>query len=91
MTDIKSNFVSEKNNTSICTCGEQENQKHIYDCRILNEKFPEVKYEKIYGENLQELLYRNKKNYENMTVKENFQAILNCDPLLSVAMDSSNG
>ena len=49
MTDIKANYVSEKENTSICICGEQEDQKHIYNCRKYNKKYPEVKYEKIFG------------------------------------------
>ena len=87
MTEIKSNYVSEKENTSVCICGEKENQKHIYNCTNLNKKIPEVKYEKIYEENLKEILYIIRKFEE----KENFQAILSCDPLLSVTMDSSNG
>ena len=57
MTNIKSNYVSEKDNTTICICGEKENLTHIYNCRKLNKNFPEVKYEKIYGENLKEHKY----------------------------------
>ena len=78
-------------NTSICICGEKENQKHIYNCKNLNKTIPEVKYEKIYEENLKEILYIIRKFEENMKEKENFQVILSCDPLLSVTMDSSYG
>ena len=94
MTNIKSNFCSENENTEKCVCGKKENMEHIYSCKKLNSKEPEVKYEKINGENLKELRYIEKRMKENLTQKENikkFQEILDCDPLRSVKMDCSNG
>ena len=94
MTNIKSNFCSENENIEKCVCGKKENMEHLYSCKELNNKEPEVKYEKINGENLKELRYIEKRMKENLTEKENiekFQAILDCDPLRSVRMDCSYG
>ena len=55
MTNIKSNFCSEKENIATCVCGKKENMEHIYYCKSLNRKEPDVKYEKINGENLKDI------------------------------------
>ena len=49
MTNIKSNFCSENENIEKCVCGKKENMEHLYSCKELNDKEPEVKYEKING------------------------------------------
>ena len=94
MTNIKSNFCSEKENTVKCVCGKKENMEHIYSCQQLNRKEPEVKYEKINGDNLKELRYIEERIKENLNEKEKIEklhVILKCDPLRSVRMDCSNG
>ena len=94
MTNIKSNFCSEKENITTCVCGKKENMEHIYYCKSLNRKEPDVKYEKINGENLKDIRYiaeRFKENLKEKEKKENLQVILNCDPLRSALNDCSNG
>ena len=87
MTNIKSNFCSEKDNIAKCICGEIETVTHIYYCEQLNRKEPDVKYQNINGENLKELKYiqeRLKENLNEKENKENSHEILCCDPLQSV-------
>ena len=94
MTNIQSNFCSEKENISKCICGKSENMAHIYYCKELNNREPDVKYENINGENIKELKYiqeRFRKNLIEKEKKENFHEILNCDPLQSVQMNCSYG
>ena len=91
MTNIPSNYISKKANTSRCICGEIEDIEHIYYCRKLNTKEPEVEYKEINGDNLKELKYIQERIEENMKEREISQEILYCDPLLSVKMDCSNG
>ena len=95
MTNIPSNYISKKANTSKCICGKIEDIEHIYNCKKLNTKEPKVEYEKINGDNLKEIKYIQERIKENMKERENkkeiSQEILYCDPLLSLDMDCSNG
>ena len=95
MTNIPSNYISKKANTSKCICGKIEDIEHIYNCKKLNTKEPKVEYEKINGDNLKEIKYIQERIKQNMKERENkkeiYQEILYCDPLLSVKMDCSNG
>ena len=100
MTDIPSNFLSEKNNTSKCCCGTKEEMEHVYYCKYLNKEKTEVRYEEMYGENIDEIkliLRRFERNLaernKHLDKKESKigQEILECDPLVSVPLDSGNG
>ena len=55
MTDIPSNLLSEKNNTSKCCGGTKEEMEHVYYCEYLNKEKTEVRYEEMYGENINEI------------------------------------
>ena len=103
MTDIPSNFISEKNNISVCICKEKEEMKHLYICKYLSEKEPEITYEKLYSDNVKNLklilkhFNQNMKNRENILKNEidelnrSNPPIPDCDRLLSVPLDCSNG
>ena len=95
MTNIPSNFKSEKENTTTCICGEKENMIHIYNCEKLNTEKPREKYENIFGNNVKKIRYvlqrfnENLKEREKLLKEETFQEIRICDPLhyRNVAMD----
>ena len=95
MTNIPSNFISEKENTTTCICGIKENMKHIYNCEYLNINKPTEKYEKIYEDNVKKMknvlerFNENMKRREKLLEKVNCHEILDCDPLhyINVAMD----
>ena len=100
MTDIPSNFLSEKNNTTKCCCGTKEEMEHVYYCDYLSKEKTEVRYEEVYGENVNEIkliLRRFERNLDernkHLNKKESKigQEILDCDPLVSVPLDSGNG
>ena len=66
MNNIPSNFGLEEN----CECGKIESTKHIYECRLLNQKEENEKYEEIYSEKVGKIrtIYRRFK--ENMETRE---------------------
>ena len=52
MIEISSNFCS-SDIIHACVCGEAENMKHIYICKLLNEgKQPKDEYENIFNGNI---------------------------------------
>ena len=53
MIDIPSNMKSRNENVK-CLCGEKESQKHILECKLLNDVDPSVEYEKVFNGNLRE-------------------------------------
>ena len=98
--DIPSNFLSEKINTTKCCCGTKEEMEHVYYCDYLSKEKTEVRYEEVYGENVNEIkliLRRFERNLDernkHLNKKESKigQEILDCDPLVSVPLDSGNG
>ena len=52
MINIPSNFVSREKNNNKCICEEKENMEHIYECKYLNEKRAEIKFEEIFENDL---------------------------------------
>ena len=67
-------------------CGERENMKHIYICKLKQEE-TEIEYETIFGENLKQMkkVYSQFKiNYENREKQKINPRDPNCDPLISV-------
>ena len=76
---------------------------HLYTCKYLSETEPEVDYEKIYGDNVKNMKTILKHFNQNMKKKENIlnneieelkrsnPPISDCDRLLSVPLDCSNG
>ena len=75
VTDVKSNFKGKYENLECNFCYEEENQKHILECKALNENRNEnnEKYEKI--PEYEEILKDNAKNQIKITRKfmENFE------------------
>ena len=95
MIEIPTNFPSKnKNIDEKCEkCGETETMKHLYTCDLNQENY-NIKYEEIFGENLEKMkkVYKNfKTNYENKGKLKvtNPQDPL-CDPLSSL-FEYSNG
>ena len=67
MSDIPSNYCATENNKSKCVCGHSENMKHIYSCNYLNNEETDIRYEKVYSENIFEqnmILRRFENNFE---------------------------
>ena len=54
----------------MCWCGQQETILHIYNCEILNEKEPTVKYEELYNVKLQDQISIFERIEANMKKKE---------------------
>ena len=95
MIEIPANFPSKNGNIdeNCKKCGDKETMKHLYICD-LNEKNSNIKYEEIFGENLEKMriVYQNfRTNYEN---KREQKVIIPRDPLcdpLSSVFEYSNG
>ena len=51
MVNIENNFRG-KNIRKKCFCGNIEDKKHIYSCKIFNIKDENIEYENIYGEDV---------------------------------------
>ena len=87
MINIPSNFISREQNENKCVCGNKEEMKHIFECKELNMKKVEVRYEKIFNGTITEqkqILQRFKENLAMRSMlKENTtnHVILSCDPL----------
>ena len=85
MTNISDNFSSKKFK---CICGDNdENMKHIYSCKMLKSEEPETEYENVYTENIDKILYVQKRFHENMKKRENLlkdnedKLVTPCDPI----------
>ena len=48
MIDIPANFIAKEKNYNKCFCNEIEEMKHIYECKFLNKRSPDIKFEHIY-------------------------------------------
>ena len=67
MINIESNFPKNKISEKLCSCGEQENMKHIYSCKILNLENLKTPFEEIFHDDTrkQKIVFaRFKNNYE---------------------------
>ena len=90
MVDIPENFPSKQNDRKKCKCGLIENMEHIYLCKKMNSKQPEIEYKNIYNGQLKQQIevYKrfngNIEEREKLKNIENPQEILNCDPLYSI-------
>ena len=92
MIDIPANFSNGNNKTILC-CGEIENLKHLYKCKILNNGIEQMKpYENLYTGNIKQqieifrIVEQNLKKREDIQLKncENQPPCDPCDPLYSV-------
>ena len=66
MVQIQNNFPN-KLPKNPCICGSEENQEHIYRCKIFNDRKPKSEYLRIFDENVKiqkDILERFKENYE---------------------------
>ena len=52
MIDIEFNFPKNKISKKFCCCGEAENMKHIYSCKILNQESIEISFEEIFNDDV---------------------------------------
>ena len=105
MIDIFSNYSSQRKIKSFCVCGEEEDMKHIYECKYWNTNEPPEIYEKVYTGTLNqqiEVLYRFETNFEkrekhtkssesDQKIEIPDHEISARDPLSSVLLDYSNG
>ena len=87
MIKIENNFHGKRNKTT-CICGELEDMKHIYSCKIYNiENEDELYYENIFGDDLKKMkkIYEKFKiNFEKRGNENNLPRILDkVDPLYS--------
>ena len=73
MVNITANFST--NSETKCECGQRENMKHIYECKIYNKENPEVEFEKIYNGNLNEQKMVFRKFKQNMQKREKIKQI----------------
>ena len=66
--------------------------KHIYECKFLNKRSPDIKFELIYHGTISEQKKILKRFEENLETRANLKAnktnhvILNCDPLPPVTI-----
>ena len=74
MTNVKRNFKGNYDQLECRACNiEEEDQKHIYyECKILNEKLPEIEYEKINIGTVSEKVKVAKKIRKNLEMLEDF-------------------
>ena len=76
VTEVKNNMKGSYENLECTACGlEEENQKHILECKILNinGKYEEVKYEKLFNGRVSEKLIIARKFKENFDMLENMK------------------
>ena len=73
MVNIAANFTS-KSETK-CECGQLENMKHIYECKMYNKENPEIEFNKIYNGNLNEQKMVFNKFKQNMQKREKMKEI----------------
>ena len=64
MIDIEFNFPKNKISKTLCCCGEVENMKHIYSCKILNQESIKTSFEEIFNDDVrkQKNIYERFKN-----------------------------
>ena len=95
MVNIPANFISRDKNENKCICKQREEMKHIYECLILNEQTPEVKFEEIFGKNIEKMKKVLKRLDYNMKqrekIKESNHVIPYGDPPYSVTIVYGNG
>ena len=83
MLEIAENFPG-KQIEDKCWCGQLENILHIYNCEILNEIKPSVKYEELYNGRLQDQISIFERIESNMEKREQIKQTVRdntpCDP-----------
>ena len=96
MINTPGNFVSRKKNENKCICMQTEDMEHIYECGFLNEKAPEIKFEEIFGENIDKMKkvftrFRYNIDVKSRKEKESTHVIPCGDPPYSVKIVYGNG
>ena len=70
MVDIPMNFTKDQKSEK-CACGFFESMKHIYECKLWNQKENiEVEYEEIFKENILKQLKVSKIFFQNLEKRE---------------------
>ena len=70
MVKIPGNFASSEEKQFFCKCGESENTKHLYECKVINSEEPVIKFEEIYSNNIQSIYEVNRRFQQNMNLRE---------------------
>ena len=70
MIEIPSNFPKSKIKSD-CSCGQEEDMTHIYNCEILNSEKPNLKYDRIFNGSICEQIEVFNRFEENMKKREN--------------------
>ena len=97
MVNIPANFSSSENKYK-CWCGNNEDMKHVYICKMLNPEEPIIEYEQIYSSNVRRISEINNRFQQNMNIREELKVNENeemknmksfprdplCDPLYLV-------
>ena len=95
MVNIPANFISRDKNENKCICKQREDMDHIYECLVLNEQKPELKFEEIFGKNVEKIKKVMKRFENNMKqreeLKESNHVIPSGDPPYSVTIVYGNG
>ena len=95
MVNIPGNFISRDKNENKCICKQREDMDHIYECLVLNEQKPELKFEEIFGKNVEKMKKVMKRFENNMKrreeLKESNHVIPSGDPPYSVTIVYGNG
>ena len=79
MVNIENNFRS-KMKTSTCPCGQIEDMKHIYICKIYEREEENITYEKIYEDDLRKMKRLNERFQRNLEKREQRRKFYSKDP-----------
>ena len=79
-----------------CICNQKEDMKHIYECKFINEKNTDIKFEEIFGNDIRlqkKIMERFQNNLNMKIMKENEEShvIPFGDPPSSVIIGCGNG
>ena len=72
MTDISANFPSGRE-IDKCLCNGEENNEHIYTCKLLNKEQIEISYKELYNGSIENQIMVYKRFRKNMDERENMK------------------
>ena len=73
MIDIPANFIAKEKNDNKCFCNKIEDMKHIYECKLLNKRGPDTKFELIYHGTIAEQKKILKRVEQNLEIRANLK------------------
>ena len=73
MATIPANFpYKQKNKKHFCPCEQNEDMKHIYNCKYWNNEETTTEYDKIFGDDIDQQIKVNKRFQHNLEKREEF-------------------